>query len=171
MNAQHRSRIFIGLILIILGAWFLARQFFPDLQIWSQMNLTWPLLLVGLGIFLFIFGLLSQTPGMAVPAAIVTGIGGLLYWQNETGNWSSWAYAWALVPGYVGVGSILAGLLGENPRKSILDGINLILISLVLFTIFSTLLGGPVTLGLYWPLLLILFGLWILIRTLLRRYI
>ena len=40
---------------------------------------------------------------MMVPASIVTGIGGLLYWQNATGRWESWSYAWALIVASVGV--------------------------------------------------------------------
>jgi high-affinity Fe2+/Pb2+ permease len=105
---------------------------------------------------------------MAVPAAIVTGIGLLLYWQNATGNWESWAYVWALIPGFAGVGVLFAGLLGETPRQSLRDGVNLIIISLIMFVIAAAFLGGPNLLGPYWPVLIILFGVWLLIRPLWR---
>jgi len=111
---------------------------------------------------------LVRTPEMAVPATIVTGIGCLLYWQNATGRWESWAYVWTLIPGFVGVGTILAGLLGRNLRKSLSDGGSLIFISLIMFAIFSSFLGGRGFFGNYWPALLILLGLWILVRPLFR---
>ena len=42
--------------------------------------------------------LLTGQPGMLVPACIVGGIGGMLYWQNLTGDWASWSYSWSLIP-------------------------------------------------------------------------
>ena len=105
---------------------------------------------------------------MAVPACIVGGIGGLLYWQNATGNWESWAYAWALIPGFVGVGVVLSRLLGGGGRKALQEGGSLILISLALFAVFGSWLGGLNLFGDYWPVLLILWGVWLLIRPLFR---
>jgi hypothetical protein len=127
------------------------------------------LFVIGAGILLFIFGLLVNAPDMAVPACIVGGIGCLLYWQNSTGNWASWAYAWALIPGFVGVGVILAGLFKGELRQALRDGGTLIIISLILFAIFGSFLGGLNILGDYWPLLLILLGAWLLIRGLLLK--
>jgi hypothetical protein len=87
------------------------------------------------------------------------------HWQNATGNWASWAYAWALIPGFVGVGMILAGLLGEDTRRSLSGGAWLIVISLTLTLVFSAFVGGPRILGPYWPVLLILVGLIFLVRS------
>jgi hypothetical protein len=153
-----------GLILILLGAWFLAMQFVPGLQEWF----SWPWIIIGVGVAMLLIGLLSGVPDLAVPACIIGGIGGLLYWQNVTGNWDSWSYAWSLIPGFVGVGVILSGLFGGKVRKSLREGGNLILISLILFVIFAAFLGGPNLLGDYWPVLLILLGSWVLIRSLFR---
>jgi hypothetical protein len=107
---------------------------------------------------------------MAVPATIVGGIGGLLYWQDLTGRWETWSFAWALIPGFVGVGIILAGLLGAGKlRESIESGGVLIIISLVLFAIFGSFLGGIDLLGSYWPVLLIALGLILLLRSIFTR--
>lgn len=168
MDRGNRSGLAVGMLLILLGIFFLALQLLPGLQAWFSAAFAWPLIVIGVGVFLFIFGLLVRAPGMAVPAAIVTGIGGLLYWQNATGNWASWAYAWALIPGFVGIGVILAGLLGENTGRSLRDGLNLLIISLVLFVIFGSFLGGLPLLGPYWPVILILFGLWLLFQAVFR---
>ena len=164
MDRRRGSSLAAGLVLILLGAWFLVAQWVPGLQIWF----SWPLTIVGLGVLLLIIGLLTRVPAMAVPACIVGGIGGLLYWQNATGNWESWAYAWTLIPGFVGVGIVLSGLLGGESRQSVSGGGWLILISLVLFTIFGSFFGALGIVGDYWPVLLILLGLLILIRSLFR---
>ena len=169
MSRQRRLNLVGGAILVLLGGWFLAAQFVPGMDAWLNIEFTWPLIIIGVGLFLFVFGLLVGEPGMAVPASIVTGIGALLYYQNATGNWASWSYAWTLIPGFVGIGAIIAGLLGDNRKKSIQDGINLLVISAILFLIFGSFLGGLDLLGDYWPVLLILLGVWLLIRPLFRR--
>ncbi len=170
MERRTRSNVVGGTLLILLGLLFLVYQFAPGWFSWLQIELTWPLIVVGVGLFLLVFGLLVGAPGMAVPAAIVFGIGGLLYWQNLTGHWESWAYAWALIPGFVGVGIVLAGLLGEGRIRDALEGGGtLILISAVLFAIFGSFLGGLDLMGDWWPLLLILVGLLILVRSFFRK--
>lgn len=166
MQRNRGARIVGGILLILFGAYMLLIQFYPELQIFDYFS--WPLLIVGIGILMLILGLIGGEPGMAVPACVVGGIGLILYYQNETGDWTSWAYAWALIPGFTGVGSILAGILGDNPRKSILDGITLILISGILFLVFGSLFGEMDYLGDYWPVLLILLGFWVLISYFLR---
>ena len=164
MNRETRSNLVIGLLLIVLGGWFLAGQFVPDLKFWINAEKSWPLFVIGAGLLLLVLGLLTQTAEMAIPACIVGGIGGLLYWQNTTGNWDSWAYAWTLIPGFVGVGIMLAGLLRGQGSRAFREGGGLILVSLVLFVIFGSFLGGGAVLGSYWPVLLILLGLWLLVR-------
>ena len=164
MDRRRRSSLVGGLVLILLGAWFLVVQWVPGLQIWF----SWPLIIVGVGGLLLIIGLLTGVPGLAVPACIVGGIGGLLYWQNTTGNWESWAYAWTLTPGFVGVGIVLSWLLGGETRQSLRGGGWLILISLVLFTVFGSFFGALGLMGDYWPVLLILLGLLVLARPLFR---
>jgi len=169
MSRTNRANIAIALALILIGAWFLAVQFVPALHAFTLERMTWPLAVIGVGVLLALVGLLSWTPGLLVPACIVGGIGGLLYWQNTTGNWESWAYAWTLIPGFVGVGVFLSELLQRRFRQAVTSGGWLILISLVLFLIFSSFLGGPTLLGAYWPVLLILLGLILLAQALFRR--
>jgi hypothetical protein len=74
-----------------------------------------------------------------------------------------------LIPGFVGVGTILAGLLGENRRENISHGLNLLVVSAILFLIFGTIFGGLAILGPYGPaILLIALGVYILLRGVLR---
>ena len=168
MEQNRRGSLVVGLILILVGGLFLLGQFMPGLQSWVNLQFSWPWIIIGVGLLFFLAGLLVGVPDLAVPAAIIGGIGGLLYWQNQTGNWGSWAYAWTLIQGFVGVGIILAGLLGKRPGKAFQEGLNVIIVSLVLFAIFSSFLGGRNIFGPYWPVLLIVLGLWLLIRPLWR---
>ena len=163
MDQFQRSRVATGAVLILIGALWLVTRLTPALSDWVG-AFTWPLIIVGVGLVLLVIGLLTGVPGMAIPACIVGGIGALLYWQNSTDNWASWAYAWALIPGFAGVGTILAGILGGD-RKMARGGGWTVLISLVMFGVFGALLGGPAVLGDYWPLLLILLGMMLAGRT------
>lgn len=163
---RRRSNLASGLVLILLGLLFLSYQLMPGWWVWLNVEMTWPLIVVGVGAFLLLLGLVAGEPGMAIPACIVGGIGGLLYWQNSTGNWASWAYAWTLIPGFVGLGIILASLLGEGRLwEGLNSGGGLLLTSLVMFAIFSSFLGGMDIFGPYWPVLLIALGLLILLRS------
>jgi hypothetical protein len=166
MKKLYRANLIGGVTLILLGAWFLAVQLIPALGAWASLN--WPLAVIAVGVFLLLIGLLGGTPGMAVPACIVGGIGGLLFWQNATNNWESWAYAWTLIPGFVGVGIILENLLSRRGLRSLRGGARLIFISLALFAIFGSFLGASPQLIRFWPLLLIVAGLWLLMRSLVR---
>lgn len=166
---RNRSTLFLGILLILLGVWLVVSRQVPALQQWLDMEFSWPMWTIGAGILIFIIGLIVGAPGMAVPASIVTGIGCILYYQNATNDFASWSYMWTLIPGFVGVGVILTGLLGENTRRNISSGLNLIVVSVVLFLIFGTLFGGLAILGPYGPaILLIALGVYILVRGFLR---
>jgi hypothetical protein len=166
---RNRSTLFLGILLILIGIWLVVSRQVPALQQWLDVEFAWPMWTIGAGILIFIIGLIVGAPGMAVPASIVTGIGCILYYQNATGDFASWSYMWTLIPGFVGVGLIIAGLLGENTRRNISSGVNLIIISVVLFLIFGTIFGGLAILGPYGPaILLIALGVYILVRGFLR---
>lgn len=170
MDKRSRTAAVGGGLLILVGVVLLILQLIPGLKDLLSLEWSWPLLVVAVGIGLFLMGLLMGTPGMAVPACIVAGIGGILYWQTMTGDWLSWAYAWALIPGFVGIGMILAALLGEGGRDQAWKGAETILTSVVLFVIFGTIFGGITVLGIYWPLLLVLVGAVQLVRRVLRPF-
>jgi len=168
MTQSQRSALVGGLLLVGLGALFLLFQAIPALRQALAIQFSWPLIVVAVGVFLLVMGVLVKAPDMAVPAVIVGGIGGLLYWQNATGNWESWAYAWTLIPGFVGVGTLLGGALNGTLRQRLGGGLALLVTSLIMFAIFGSLLGDFSLLGPYWPILLILLGVLILVRPLLR---
>lgn len=167
---QNRSTLFLGLLLILIGAWLVVSRQVPAVREWLDANFAWPMWTIGAGLLIFLIGLITGAPGMSVPAAIVAGIGGILFYQNATNDYGSWAYMWTLIPGFVGVGTILAGLLGEHTRHNISRGLNLIVVSVVMFLIFGAFFGGLSILGPNGPaILLIALGAYILIRGFMRN--
>ncbi len=168
METSRRSGLVGGLILILVGAACLVAQFVPGLSAWFRAADTWPLLIVGVGVLMLVLAVALSTPPLAVPGCIVGGIGCLLFYQNATGNWESWAYAWTLIPGFVGLGVVLAALMQGQSKRSITSGLWQMLISVVAFVVFGSFLGlGQISP--YWPVLLVLGGLLLLGQTLFRR--
>jgi hypothetical protein len=164
VDDRRRSNLVAGLLLILGGLLVLALQLLPNVVL----TFTWPWIIIGFALVVFLIGAVTGVPALAVPACIIGGIGGILTYQTITGDWDSWAYVWAFIPGFVGLGLVVAGLLGGDGASSMRAGGWLILISLVLFAAFGSLFGALGLLGAYWPVLLIVLGLLLLLGPLLR---
>jgi len=159
---KRNNGIVLGIIFIILGLLFLAREIAPQyFQFWD-----WPFIIIGLGGVFLLWAILSATGGLAVPGSILAGIGGILYYQNLTGDWESWAYIWALIPGFVGIGIIISGIIDRNYKEAFSGGLIMLLISGMLFFAFGSAFGLPNEVTMYWPALLILLGIVALVRAL-----
>ncbi len=118
MNADRMRSVAalgVGLGLIILGLLFLLGAVF-QINIWGAL---WPFFIIVPGLLFFVAMVSIGKPGapLAVPGTIVTTVGLLLFFQNLTGLWSTWAYAWALVfPTAVGLGIAIAGLWSDDTK-------------------------------------------------------
>ncbi len=157
---ERRGTIASGLILLLLGLAFLAYQIVPD-QINALFGgrVTWPLIIIGIGGVLLLTGLVTRLGGFIIPGCIVGGVGSMLYYQNTTGDWESWAYAWVLIPGFVGLGLLLSSLLDPAERSSRRTGLYMLGISAAVFAIFAGLFNNNVNMDLVWPVILIVVGL------------
>ena len=86
----------IGLILVVAGAIILVGRL-TDLTLGAS---AWPLWLIVPGVAMVI-GSFAIPPrgglGLAIPGAILTMVGVVLWFQAATGLYATWAYAWALV--------------------------------------------------------------------------
>jgi len=169
MKQMDRSNLLAGIILILIGGVILVGNLAPQWFGWFSWATNWPLMVMGLGALFLVLGALTRTPAMAVPACLIGGIGGILYWQNATGNWASWSYIWTLIPGFVGVGIILAGFLSGTVRSSLREGSRTLMVSLVMFAIFGSFLGPHDFSGLLLPAVVIVAGVVILLESILRR--
>ena len=103
MTAERRDgRPVLALGLIAVGVLI----FFGQLTGFGGMIGTfWPLFVMipGFAFLYFAYTGDKHVAGLAVPGTVITGTGLILFYQNITGHWSSWAYAWTLYPLFVGL--------------------------------------------------------------------
>lgn len=106
------STMAIGLVLVLIGAALFAGQLF-DVGI---DDIGWPFFVIAAGVAVLVIGLLvANEQGMVIGGTIATTVGLVLLYQNNTGRWESWAYAWALVgPAASGLGLALWGVRSGN---------------------------------------------------------
>jgi len=159
-----RGSIVGGIILILIGAVILLNQFLPGFGI----QLAWPLILVGAGVLFILFGAIFGLGGLAVPGCIIAGLGLIFYYQDYTGDYTSWSYMWALIPGFVGLGVLVSGLINPGTGSG---GWELIIISAILFAIFAAIFGNlSDQWTIYISILVIVLGVIALIRSLFKLF-
>ncbi|MDL1902132.1 hypothetical protein FBR02_15350 [Anaerolineae bacterium CFX9] len=107
-GASFSSRTWGAYTLIGVGTLVLLTRVF-NINIWNLFGNLWQLFIILPGALMLAFGLTGspKRAGLLIPGAIVTGTGVLLFVQDVTNNWQSWAYAWALYPVFIGIGMIL----------------------------------------------------------------
>lgn len=176
---QDRSRLFIGAILILAGAFFLFGELIDMVFNIRIGYYTWPFTIIVPGLLLYLMAFITDekaSRGLVAAGSIVSAVGLLLFFQNITGWWATWAYAWAFIfPTSVGLGLMLFGLL-RNQNNLVREGWRFTrpgLIILLLGVVFFELLigiSGFQFFGLRWicfPTALILLGIAIILRYLL----
>lgn len=159
---MKRSQLVWGLILIAGGLAVFALQLFPEL--FDQFS--WPWIMIAIGLVFAIASLLSRIGGLMIPGIIVGGLGGIFLWQEGSGDPSSWSYIWTLIPGFVGLGMLIGSLYDADLREARWAGAGLVFFSALGFIMFSGLLGVDADLLQYWPVLLIVGGVIVLLRSL-----
>ena len=141
-----QAGIVAGIILIVIGAVFLAARV-ANLTLGEE---SWPLWVIVPGVAMLV-GSLAIPPkggvGLAIPGAIVTMVG-LVLWVQETYDlYATWAYAWALVaPTAPGLGGLIYGVV-RGDAKLAGDGLRLTLVGLALFVGFALFFEGVIGLS------------------------
>ncbi len=173
MNANRPSNAALvgGTLLIGFGLLTLVSQFFRDVQFWSYL---WPLAVVLCGALFFAGMFLGgrQVSGLAIPGTIIAGIGLLLLYQSLTSHWESWAYSWALIVVFVGLGIFIMGAYaGDEARRR--AGVQVMKVGAILFVVFGAffemIFSADRALGfrgLLFPALLILLGAYFIVSRL-----
>jgi hypothetical protein len=174
MERRNPWGIWGGIVLVGLGLVILLGQLL-NVNFWG---FIWPFFIIAVGAMFFI-GMATGGRGagaLAIPGSIIVTIGLILFVQNTFDIWATWAYAWGLIITGVGVGLLIFGSWSslQDVRRA---GRAVVIIGLVLFFTFGILFELGAALlnlrspgGLFWPVLLILVGLYILVaRPLLNR--
>ena len=167
------STVAVGLVLVLIGVALFAGQL---LGIGIE-DIGWPFFVIAAGVAILLIGLVvANEQGMVIGGTIATTVGLVLLYQDRTGRWESWAYAWALVgPAASGLGLALWGVRSGN-GSDIRNGTWGLLGGLAIFAVgflfFEGLIGiGGERLALpEWllPVAVILIGLVVLGRGLLQ---
>jgi hypothetical protein len=116
----------------------------------------WTMVLTGSGLLFILPGLKRSFRKFFIPGFILTGLGLILSYQRLSGDWASWSYIWALIPGLSGLG-ILAS--EGNNHKVQLAGKIILWISTVFFLVFAVSFAHAWQFYRYWPIVLIVMGL------------
>jgi hypothetical protein len=163
---EQRKGFVAGILLILLGGFFLAAQLMPEIFGY----VFWPFILVGIGGVFLLSALLTRTGGLAIPGSILLGLGGIFYYQAMTNDWASWSYIWTLIPGFVGFGVIIAGLLSRSGPRFDSGGLVLMAISAMGFLLFGGMFGLNLDVNTLWPIFLIGIGVITLFSALFRKH-
>jgi hypothetical protein len=167
------SSIALGIVLVVVGVFALGVVVFGvDLTSYG-----WPLFVIIPGLTLLVVGYVGAGPSASIPGGILTMLGLVLAYQSGTGDWPSWAFAWALVaPFGIGLGMYLQAL---RDRDAVAQrrGLTLMFAGAIIFMIgfvfFESILGisgndygifGKAAL----PALLIVIGIILLVRSIQR---
>lgn len=166
VNSRNSGALVGGVLLILFGLLVLVSQFFSGFDFWGTF---WPFIIIGVGAMFFI-GMTAggkSTAGLAIPGSIVTSIGLMLFIQNLTNHWESWAYGWTVIVISVGLGIYIMGWWSGSAEQR-QSGAGVMRVGLVMFVIFGAffeMLFNSSTLANYiFPVGLILLGLYLVFK-------
>lgn len=132
---KNRGSLVGGILLIVFGVLALFGQIFRGFDFWGTF---WPFFVIGFGAMFFV-GMAAggkSASGLAIPGSIISVIGLMLFVQNLTGHWESWAYSWAVIVISVGLGILIMGYWSgdEGQRRA---GWGVMKIGAILFILFG----------------------------------
>lgn len=155
-----------GVLLIVFGIMALLSQVFRGFDFWGTF---WPFIIIGVGAMFFV-GMVAggkSTSGLAIPGSIITVIGLMMFAQNLTNHWESWAYGWTVIVISVGLGIYIMGAWADNPSQRE-SGMKVMRIGAILFIIFGAffeMIFQSFALADYiFPIALILLGGYLILR-------
>ena len=164
----------LGVALLLIGGLLFVGQLL-DIGI---DDVGWPAIVIGVGVVILVLGLfVNREQGMVIGGTVVTTVGLVLLYQNTTGRWETWAYAWALVgPAASGLGMMLWGIRTANPVEirngtwALLTGLAIFVVGFLFFEGVIGLSGEPLGLP-EWllPVMVIAIGVVILARGIFDR--
>ena len=172
MFDDNGSFLLAMLEFFIFFAWFMSLfwvfgDLFRSKDLGGVAKTLWTLFLIVPGLALLVAAaFLEDRTALiaAIAGAVVTAVGALLLYQDLTAHYESWSYAWALIPGSVGVALAVHGLrfhradlVSVGTKMVAAFGLLLLVGAWFFETIFRT-NRAPFDLGDNWPIALIALG-------------
>jgi hypothetical protein len=141
-----QAALVAGVVLVVIGSLFLLGRV-ANIALGPD---AWPVWIIIPGVAMFAASLAIPPRGgvgLAVPGAIVTIVGLVLWVQATYDLYATWAYAWALVaPTGPGLGMLVYGLV-RGEREMAGDGLRTMLVGLGLFLGFALFFEGVIGLS------------------------
>ncbi len=158
---RKRDSITLGLLLMLIGAGLILREFYPKAVAW----LTPPIIGLGIGMVLVVVAAMQRSGSLAIIGSLVLGVGVNLWLVPEYG-----AVLWYSMIAFLGLGLIFSTWFELNGKPDWKAGLSLIFVSAALFMVF----GGAKLLEVenlqnYWPAGLVVIGLILFISGLAAR--
>ena len=165
MSNINRGTVILGTFLIAIGLIYLVLNFIPGLNPGD----TWPIIffILAAGFYAPAFLWKSAQRGLAglfIPGSIMLALGLIFTYDVLTEDWASWAYAWLLIPGGVGLGLWLGSTVGQWGKGATQTGLWMMAVTVGLFAIFATIFAASEAMRLLGPVVIILAGAFILFR-------
>jgi hypothetical protein len=165
VDSSNRVTVILGTFLVAVGVVFLLLNLIPGIN----MGQTWPVIFFFLAAAFFLPALVwpgarRGLAGLFIPGSIMLVLGLIFLYNVLTRDWASWAYAWLLIPGGVGLGLMLGANTGGWGRGPAQTGLWLMGVDLGLFALFATIFGDNLIIRTFGPLVIMLAGVIILIR-------
>jgi hypothetical protein len=148
------SNVIMGIALIIFGFLFLFDSWF-----YFRLNFSdfWPIIIILIGVsFLFSFWRKRSNHGVLMPGTILV-VYGLMFLFSTTFGWDNMANLW---PGFLfgpGLGFLLMYLFGTREKGLLIPAFIMLLLAFIFW-------GGFEFLFRLWPVVLILFGVYLVYR-------
>ena len=164
----------LGVALLLIGGLLFVGQLL-DIGIG---DVGWPAIVIGIGVVILVLGLfVNREQVMVIGGTVVTTVGLVLLYQDQTGRWETWAYAWALVgPAASGLGMVLWGIRNADPAEirngawTLLGGLAIFVVGFLFFEGVIGISGEPLGLP-EWvlPVVVIAIGVVVLARGIFDR--
>lgn len=142
MRRMDRGSLAAAVFLIGLGIVFLVFNFIPG----TSFAQTWPVIFLVLAAGFIMPAVIAEDAkrglaALAIPGTLFLGLGLLFLYNTLSGDWAAWAYAWLLIPAFVGLGLLVASWIGGWGQPVKEAGVWLLIIHGAAFGLFATLFG------------------------------
>jgi len=172
-HGRSRSPSAFGIALVIVGVGALALRL-GGIGLFDLAP-RWPFLVIVPGVALIVLATLPKPPAglwLAIAGAIITTVGAVLFYQQSTDTFETWAYAWTLIPAAAGVATLAYGIVSRRRQLVTVGAIvaagagALFLAGLWFFEGVLETAGAPIDVAAWGPALLIGIGVLVVVKSL-----